>query len=143
MRDVDHQHVGARLDQRGGALQVVAARPDRRPDQQSPLVVLARVRPLACQDQVALGDQAPDAPLPVDQRQLLDPALEQYPLGLGHVDLRRRSDQPIDRGHELVHSAIFRVLGPGHVAVREQAREAAAAGRLFDEDARDVVLARE
>ena len=57
VRDVDDEHVDARLDQLGGALEIIAFRANRRADAQPPLRVARRQRQPLLLDDVLGGDQ--------------------------------------------------------------------------------------
>ena len=88
MRGVDDEHVGAGRDQRLRALDRVGADTDRGADAQAALRVLRRLRELDALLDVLDGDQALDAPVVVDDRELLDAVAVQQLLGLARASCR-------------------------------------------------------
>ena len=93
MRRVEHEHVDAGVDERLGALDRVRADADRGADPQPALRVLRRVRVLEPLRDVLDGDQALEAPVGVDDRQLLDLVAVEDLLGLGERRPDRRGDE--------------------------------------------------
>ena len=121
VRRVDDEHVDLGVDERGRALERVGPDADRRADPEPTLVVLRRVRVLDLLRDVLDGDEALEAPVVVDDRQLLDLVAVEDRLGL----LERRADR---RGDEVAarHQRGDRLRGVGleaEVAVREDADE--------------------
>ena len=137
------EDVRARPEELGRPLQEIAAGADRRADEEPAPGVLARVGSLARREDVLLGDEAVDAPLAVDERQLLDPVDEHPPLGLLDRDVRRPRHEPRDRGHELLDRPVVLGPAPREVPVREEPRQDAAPRRLLDQETGDVVAARQ
>ena len=143
VRDVDHEQVRAGLEQRGRALEEVPARADRGTDHEPSLLVLGRLGPATLEHEIALRDETADAAIGVDQRKLLDPLLVEDACRLLDVDARCSGVKALDRGHERLDGAVLVAVVPGHVAVRQQAGEDAAAARFLDQDPGDPVPARE
>src|SRR6185436_1588774 len=79
VRDVDHERIGPRGEERFRAIEIVAARPHGGADAEATLRVLRRIGTLAREEDVALRDEPEDPPIPVDHRQLLDPMLVEDP----------------------------------------------------------------
>jgi hypothetical protein len=122
VRHVDDEHVRARLDERLGALHRVRADADRGADAQPPLLVLRRVRVLDALLDVLHGDEPAQAPVGVDDRELLDLVPPEDRARL----LERRPDR---RRHEAAarhqrRNRLLRVAVEAEVAVREDADEA-------------------
>ncbi len=134
VRAVDHQRVGAGLDQLGGALEVVARRPDRRRHAQAAQLVLARVGVADALLDVLDRDQPLERPVRVHHRELLDAVAVEDVARLLERGADRRGDQPL-AGHDLVGAPLHAVL-EAQVAVGEDADQPAVLG---DRHARDVV----
>ena len=117
--------------------------PMRRADEEPAPGVLAGVGPLAGREDVLLGDEAVDAPVAVDERQLLDPVGEHPLLRLLDRDVRRPRHEPRGRRHELLHRPLVLDRAPREVPVREEPRQDPVSRRLLDQQAGDVVTARQ
>ena len=121
VRRVHDEHVDLSVDERGSALHRVRPDADRRPHTQPTLLVLRRVRVLDPLRDVLDRDEPREAPLVIDDRQLLDLVAMEDRLGL----LERRADR---RGDEVParHQRRDGLRGVGleaEVAVREDADE--------------------
>jgi len=79
----------------------------------------------------------------VDEGQLLDPVVEHRPLGLLERDRGRPGHEALPRRHELRDRPDVGGVVEGHVAVRQDAGEPAAALHLLDQEAARVVRADE
>ena len=93
VRDVDDDDVDVGANQLGGALEIVAGRADGRADAQPALGVARRERHPALAHEVPRGDQAEQHAVGVDERQLLDLALDHEPLGRRRIE-RGRGARP-------------------------------------------------
>ena len=105
VRDVDDDDVGAGAQQLGGALEVVALRADRRADAQPALRVARGERQLLLLDQVLGRDQAEQAAVRVDERQLLDLVRAHHVFGGRAVDDALAHDEPFARRHAIADRA--------------------------------------
>ena len=99
VRDVDDEHVDAGAHQLARPLEIVAGRADRRADHQPSLRVAGRERPAPLPDQILGRHQALSTPVVVDERQLLDLALDHHPLALFRGGAAAMDDEPIERRH--------------------------------------------
>ena len=104
VRGVDDEHVDARVDERLGALERVRPDADRGADAQPALLVLRRVRVLDPLLDVLDRDQAREAAVGVDDRQLLDLVAVEDLLGLVERRPDRRGDE-VARGHQRARPA--------------------------------------
>ncbi len=119
VRGVEDEEVHLGLDQRRGALQVVARGADRRADAQAPELVLAGVRVLDRLLDVLDRDQPLEVAGLVDDEHLLDAVLVE--LGLGLFERRPLGDgDQVLLGHQLV-DRLVEVLLEAEVAVGEDA----------------------
>ena len=135
MGGVDDDHVDLGGDEGGGALERVGADTDGGADPQPPALVLRGERVALALLDVLDRDQAAQAPVVVDDRQLLDLVAAEQQLGFGERRADRCGDQVLAR-HQLARA----LLGPRaepEIAVREDADEHAVGAR--DRDARDAV----
>ena len=131
VRDVDDEHVDARLDQLGRALEIVPFRADCRADAKASLRVARRQRQPLLLDDVLGGDEAGQHATVVDERQLLDLAFDHHLLGLFERDRPGVHDELVERRHAVAHALL-----PGdepHVARRQQPFQFA---RTVDDDQR-------
>ena len=142
MRGVDHDEIGAGIDQPLGAGKAFIADARRRRHAQAPLLVLAGMGMDPRLLDVLHRDQADAAILVVDHEQLLDAMLMQQALGFLHADGFADGDEPL-LGHQLV-DRLVRIGGEAHVAVGEDADELAVAAavlrRLHHRDAGDLMV---
>ena len=127
VRGVDDEHVDAGIDQRLRALDRVGADADRGADAQAALRVLRRLRELDALLDVLDRDQARDAPVGVDDRQLLDAMPVQQLLCFAQRRADRRGDEAVG-GHQL-GDGLREVALEAQVAVREDADEPALGAR--------------
>ena len=121
VRRVDDEDVDLGVDERRRALQRVRPDADGGADAQATLVVLRRVRVLDPLRDVLDGDEALEAPVRVDDRELLDLVAVEDRLGL----LERRPDRSgheVSAGHQR-RDGLRRVRLEAEVAVREDADE--------------------
>ena len=124
VRGVDDEHVRAGGDKRLGALDGVRADADGGADAKPAVRVLRRVRELDALLDVLDGDQARDAAVAVDDRQLLDAVAVEKPLRLGERRPDRRGDEAASTSSARTRAA-SRSLLEAQVAVREDADERA------------------
>ncbi len=109
VRDVDDDHIDLRLHELRGALEIIAGGANRGADAQPAMrVARGKGQPLLPRD-VLGGDQADQRAVLVDQRQLLDLALDHQPLGDVERQLAFARDQRLDRRHPRGHRAFARV----------------------------------
>ncbi len=110
VRDVDDEDVDAGADELGGALQVVAGGADRRADAQPALLVARGKRQPPLVHEVARGDEPEQTAVVVDERQLLDLALDHDALGFGRARAGRdapRADRAASCGRRRAPSRSF------------------------------------
>ncbi len=138
VRRVDHQDVGAGLDQRGDALIGALADADRRADAQLAMRVLAGVRMLAFLQDVLHRDEPLEVELVVDHQHALEAVLVHQL----HRFLARRAfahrDQLLLRRHDVLHRLVELGL-EAQVAVGDDADDLAAV--LHHREAGDLVAA--
>ena len=132
---VDDEHVDLGGDERARALERVRADADRGSDPEPALLVLRRERELDPLLDVLDGDQAAEAPVRVDDRELLDLVPVQDLVRLLERRPDRRSDE-VARGHQR-GNGLARVRLEAEVAVRQDPDEHA--GLVGDRHARDAV----
>src|SRR5687767_7978282 len=97
--NVDHEHVGARLDKLSRALEVIALCANRGAYAESPLTVARRERQPLLLNDVLCSDQAEQHALTVDERKLLDLPIHHYSLGLLERDGAGVHHELLDRRH--------------------------------------------
>ena len=102
VRRVDDERVDPRLDERRGPLERVGPDADGRADPQPAAIVLRRERIRLALRDVLDGDEALEATLDVDDRQLLDPVAAEDLLRL----LERRADGSGDEALVVITSRI-------------------------------------
>ena len=119
--DVEDERVDLGGDQRLGAVEVVAADPDRGRHAKAALAVARRARIAVGEREIAQRDEAGDPVVVVHERQLLDPVRGQEAPRLLELDPGRGGDEPLARRHQLVDA--LAVLAREHVAGREQAEQ--------------------
>ena len=125
VRGVDHDEIGAGIDQPLGAGEALIADARRRRHAQAPLLVLAGMGMDSRLLDVLDRDQADAAIFVVDHEQLLDAVLMEEALGFLHADALAHRDELL-LGHQLV-DRLVRIGGEAHVAVGEDADELAVA----------------
>ena len=101
VRDVDDEQVDAGADQLACPLEIVARRADCGADHQPALRVAGRKGTAPLTDQVLGGDEPLEHAVVVDERQLLDLALDHHALGLFRRGGAAMDDQPIERRHAI------------------------------------------
>ena len=136
VRGIEYEHVDACGDERVRAVERVRADADRRADAQPPLRVLRRVRVLEPLRDVLDRDQALQASVCVDDRQLLDLVPVEDPLGLGERGADRRRDQ-VGARHQRTDRLRCVVL-EAEVAVGQDAHQHPV--RVRDRHPRDAVV---
>ena len=119
VRDVDDEDVDAGAHELGRALQVVAGRADGRADAQPALLVARGKRQPPLVHEVARRDQAEQAAVVADERELLHLALDHDALGLGRLERATMNHEPVERRHPLRDAGVAIVHEP-HVAFGEQ-----------------------
>ena len=132
MRDVDDEHIHARANQLRGALEIVARRADRRADAQPSAGVARGERHAPLAHEVPRRDEADQRAVRVDERQLLDLALDHDPLGVLGLERAFVDDELRDRRHPVRHARAA-AGHEAHVALRQQAGKPAV---LVDDDER-------
>ncbi len=118
---IDHDQIGAGIDQALGARESGIADAGRRRDPEAPLLVLAGIGVGLSLLDVLDRDQPDAAIVVVDDEQLLDAMLVQQPLRLIEPDILPDGDELL-LGHQLVHRLV-RIGGEAHVAIGENADE--------------------
>ena len=122
MRDVDDEHVDAGAHELARALEVIAGRADRRADHQPSLRVAGRERAALLTHQVLGRDQPVEHALVIDERQLLDLALDHHALGFFRRGAAAMDDEPIERRHAIGDRGAGAV-DEAEIALGEQAEQ--------------------
>ena len=99
VRDVNDNDVDARPDELVCSLEIVAFGPDRRADTQAAELVAGRKRQALLPHDVLGGNEAEQDPASIDERELLDLALDHQPLGRIERQLAFADHERLTRCH--------------------------------------------